>query len=521
MLSGAEEENYTTRNPSLANVRSAVLGVVLMISWSALPNASTASDDAISSYAVNSANKMQLHWSHRRMRRPFFHRCNGCAAAWHAACSALSGSASPVSLSSLPIANSPMERPSLHGPHTAFSARRSEFPLVPRTRALMSIGGEGGGDRGGDGDKNGPGGRGGDEEGEEGGEAEGAENLAGKSSGREADDGKEIKEHLGQRKRVVLWGAVAATAATLVAITWTTAVKTISPAVAAAVALKGTQIGGYAAIGAKWSVKLAQVYSVFTVLLYFLQRKLIFFPPSFRADPQATGGQLIKLPGANGENVVGLYFPAKKQDAPILVYWHGNADQIGWGSASLGPLLGQACCGCGFLGIEYPGYSFAGGSPTETSIAAHSEKLLKHLSDAQGLNISPDRIVLVGQSIGCAAAVEMATRGFGKKMILLSPFTSLQDMAVAIYPIVLPAVKLLPFLVRDKMDNAAKAGSVKIPTIIIHGTIDEVVPFRQGRELASRIPGAQLVPLQNAGHNNLFDDRNAPVVFNAINNFVC
>merc|ERR1711998_743485 len=104
------------------------------------------------------------------------------------------------------------------------------------------------------------------------------------------------------------------------------------------------------------------------------------------------------------------------------------------------------------------------------SINEASVQLLTHLTRAGGLGVSPERLVLVGQSIGCAVAVEMATRGFGRKLVLLSPFSSLQDAAAAVYPIVAPALNLLPFMLFDKFDNSAKAGALGIPTLIVHGT---------------------------------------------------
>jgi len=48
-------------------------------------------------------------------------------------------------------------------------------------------------------------------------------------------------------------------------------------------------------------------------------------------------------------------------------------------------------------------------------------------------------------------------------------------------------------------------GSVRSPTLIIHGSDDRLVPLRYGEELARLIPGADLVVLPGAGHMYITD----------------
>lgn len=149
-------------------------------------------------------------------------------------------------------------------------------------------------------------------------------------------------------------------------------------------------------------------------------------------------------------------------------------------------------------GIEYPGYGLAQpGSPTEESIYASAKTLLDHLTAE--LQVDKSRLVIVGQSIGCGAAVEMVCRGYGQKLILLSPFTSLLALSQRIYPFFSPALKLFPFLLQDHFDNLAKAKQVTgISTLVIHGDTDEIVPYDMGRELAGEISGAVFHPAR--GH---------------------
>lgn len=130
----------------------------------------------------------------------------------------------------------------------------------------------------------------------------------------------------------------------------------------------------------------------------------------------------------------------------------------------------------------------------------------------------------MGQSIGGSVALELAARGHGVALLLLCPFSSLSAMVDVAFPIVTPALRLFPFLLLDKFDNLAKAeagligatpatttnGAVddeppsarRLPILLAHGTEDEIVPYAQGKELASAL-GARMVALENAGHNNV------------------
>lgn len=253
------------------------------------------------------------------------------------------------------------------------------------------------------------------------------------------------------------------------------------------------------------ALRIGQLYGVFVLILAFAQRYLIFPRPQYALQPSMRGGSVIRL----GVDEVAIHFPAKKPDIPTFVYFHGNADQLGQGPVHLGQLLSDSY-GFGVFAVEYPGYGLAGGSPSEASIIEAADKLLRHLVTPEvsgGLGVESRSLVMFGQSLGCAVAVEIALRGFGGRLVLLSPFESLKAMAVALYPFVAPVASIAPFLFLDKFDNAGKSSAVTIPTLVMHGTEDEIVPFEQGRSLAELIPSASFQPVAGAGHNDLFNRR--------------
>jgi pimeloyl-ACP methyl ester carboxylesterase len=83
------------------------------------------------------------------------------------------------------------------------------------------------------------------------------------------------------------------------------------------------------------------------------------------------------------------------------------------------------------------------------------------------------------------------------------------------------ALLLKPFhwLVRDRFDTLAIAPRVTMPVLIVHGTDDEVIPFWMGEVLAKAFPDARFLAIENAHHNDLWEE-DADEVTSAIASFV-
>jgi uncharacterized protein len=235
-------------------------------------------------------------------------------------------------------------------------------------------------------------------------------------------------------------------------------------------------------------------YALLAFAAFSLQRRLIYPVRGSGDIPELAGATLEKLPGKGGRTVHALYAKAES-GTPTLVHFHGNGEELAV-MTGLVALFRER--GLGVLVVEYPGYGLSTpGDPNENAIYEDSEVALRDLVETKG--VAPESVVLLGQSLGTGVAVEMASRGYGARLVLLSPYTSIVDVANGYFPI-------LPnrWLVRDVFDSAKKAPNVKQPVLVAHGTNDEVIPFALGRKLASLFPSARFVPLENFHHNDLF-----------------
>jgi fermentation-respiration switch protein FrsA (DUF1100 family) len=143
---------------------------------------------------------------------------------------------------------------------------------------------------------------------------------------------------------------------------------------------------------------------------------------------------------------------------------------------------------------DYPGYGKSSGRPSEAGCYAAGEAALAWL--IEGLGIPAHEVILVGESLGGAIAVELATRHAVRLLVLHGAFTSCPDIAQARFPCY-PA----RYLVHNRMNNEAKIRLVHCPVLITHGTADHTVPFSQGERLfAAANEPKQFVRMEGHGH---------------------
>jgi fermentation-respiration switch protein FrsA (DUF1100 family) len=153
--------------------------------------------------------------------------------------------------------------------------------------------------------------------------------------------------------------------------------------------------------------------------------------------------------------------------------------------------------GVGVLLVEYRGYGDSGGlEPSEQGVYLDAECALDALH-ARGIDAS--RVVLWGTSLGTGVAAEMARRGRGRALVLVTPYTSIPDLASDVVP-GLPASALIP----DAFDTLSKCDQIRVPTLVIHGDADEIVPFWMGERITAAIPGARLLRVREGHHGDLF-----------------
>jgi hypothetical protein len=171
---------------------------------------------------------------------------------------------------------------------------------------------------------------------------------------------------------------------------------------------------------------------------------------------------------------------------------HGNGDTLC--SMSRFVSLWRKELGRAVVVYDYPGYGQSTGRPSESGCYAAGEAALRWLTEDQRVPIG--KIILQGESLGGATAVELATRHSVRLLVLHAAFTSFPDVAQAHLP-------WYPtrYLVHIQMDNEAKIRRVRCPVLIAHGTADRTVPFNEGERLFAAAPEPKrFLRLAGEGH---------------------
>ena len=217
----------------------------------------------------------------------------------------------------------------------------------------------------------------------------------------------------------------------------------------------------------------AALYGLVAIGLYAGQRKILFRCDAAEVDPATLGlkAKILRLKTEDGESLLAWSIqPAPGR--PLILYFHGNAGGLDLRADRFRAI---AKAGMGLLAIEYRGYASSTGSPSE-----HGLKLDGEAAYAAAIagGVAPERIVPLGESLGSGVAVALAARHKVGALVLDSPYSSIVDVAAAAYWFV-PVRALL----RDPFRNDLLIGSVNVPTLIVHGTKDIVVPIRFGEKL--------------------------------------
>jgi fermentation-respiration switch protein FrsA (DUF1100 family) len=240
------------------------------------------------------------------------------------------------------------------------------------------------------------------------------------------------------------------------------------------------------------------IYALLVLFLFFFQRSYLYFPSKEKIDVSYfidSGLKEIELTTSDGLVLKSWFKKPRTQDGYTILIFHGNAGHVGHRVEKFKRFI---TAGYGFLFLEYRGYGGNPGKPTEKGLYYDALSALEFLSKQQ---ISSDKTILYGESLGCGVAVKLSSEAAFAATVLEAPFTSIADVAQRHFWY-LPA----KWLVLDRYDILRIIGNTKSPLLVIHGEKDNIINISLGKKVFDAAPEpkeALFVP--NAGHNNLFE----------------
>jgi uncharacterized protein len=235
-------------------------------------------------------------------------------------------------------------------------------------------------------------------------------------------------------------------------------------------------------------------------LAYYLANRALYYPSKYPegywSTQRVVGASDAWLETSDGVKIHGWWVQREGSRLATL-FLHGNAGNI----TNRAPRIQEiTAAGSSVLMLDYRGYGKSSGRPSEQGLYRDSEAGFIYLL---GKGYRPDQIIVHGESLGTAVAIDLASRRPCAALILEAPFTSASDVAGTVIPYI------GPLLVRS-FNSLPKIRWIRVPKLFMHGDRDEVIPLRLGQKLFAAAQGSKtfwLIP--GAGHNDILETAGA------------
>ena len=216
------------------------------------------------------------------------------------------------------------------------------------------------------------------------------------------------------------------------------------------------------------------IYFLVLVFLYFYQRNLLYHPNenNYSEDKISVDIENVRIKTSDNIELLGWYHEKNLKDFKTLIFFHGNAGPL---ESRIHKLNHFRDMNINFLIIAWRGFSGNNGNPSEQGLYEDGKSAIDWLIKK---GVSEKNLILYGESLGTGVATHLAQNKNFAGVILETPFTSMIDAAKKFYPYI--PVKLL---LKDKFENYKKIKNINSPILIMHGEVDQLVPFSMGKKI--------------------------------------
>ena len=219
-------------------------------------------------------------------------------------------------------------------------------------------------------------------------------------------------------------------------------------------------------------IGLITIYVIICLVIFLSQRKLLYHPNENNyLDENKLTHKIEKVFVKSDNRLIGWYH-FKDRKYKTLLFFHGNAGNL---QNRIYKLNEIAELELNYLIIAYRGFSGNEGRPTEEGLYNDSMAAKRWLNSN---NTDDSNIILYGESLGTAVAVDLGSKFPFAGIILESPFTSMVELSKIYYPY-LPVNLLL----KDRYDSINKISKITFPKLVMHGDKDNIVPFSMGKRM--------------------------------------
>jgi len=215
-------------------------------------------------------------------------------------------------------------------------------------------------------------------------------------------------------------------------------------------------------------------YLIILTYIYLFQRNLLYHPlvNGYQEDKINFDYEEIFIQNKEGIKLKAWLHVKDLINKKTIIFFHGNAGNLKNRNYKLNEL---SKFDVNFLIVAYRGFSGNQGKPSEQGLYEDARSTLDWVKIK---GVKEKNLILYGESLGTAVAIETAQNKDLAGIILESPFTSMAELAQKYYP-VLP----VKYLLKDKYETIKKLPNIISPLLVLHGRLDTIVPFAMGQKL--------------------------------------
>ncbi len=204
----------------------------------------------------------------------------------------------------------------------------------------------------------------------------------------------------------------------------------------------------------------------------------------------------IDIVSSSGDNIHGIFIDSWAEKT--VYYFHGNGAPMDHFYTEMRYI---ASLGYNLISYDFPGYGKSEWVPYRENIQEFSEEFYAYMKKQK--NFKDSDVIIWGYSVGTAVAVDFTWEREFDRLVLVSPLSSRYDMSRKIFGFAMQKLMFLP----DSYVSKETIRDIHIPTLIVHGNIDIVVPFSQGRQVFKNSGARQksFIELDDMGHSLIIE----------------
>ncbi len=193
---------------------------------------------------------------------------------------------------------------------------------------------------------------------------------------------------------------------------------------------------------------------------------------NYFGDKLTVGIKKVKITTQDNIELLAWYHEKNLKDYKTILYFHGNAGSL---ENRIHKLNHFQDLNINFLIIAWRGFSGNKGKPSEEGLYEDGRSAVQWLLNK---GIEEKDIIIYGESLGTGVATHISQNKNFAGIILETPFTSMIDVAKTFYPYIPVSLVL-----KDKFENKKKMKNILSPILVMHGELDQIVPFRMGEKI--------------------------------------